>query len=241
MSKSYRNNPQRARNSESRYSLVEFERDFPEDAACLEYLVRHVYPYGIPCSNSACPHYGEVTKHHRDRTRPSYSCQFCGHRVHPMAGTIFADSGTSLRLWFYGIYLMTSTRCGISAKQLERELGVTYKTAWRMFNRIRSLMGQDGPERLGGTVEMDETYIGPKGLGGRPGPQDPKTAVFGMAERKGEQKRGRIMARVVPSVQATTVVPIIWEKVLPESVVYRGREMFTALLSRVRKAPQVSS
>ena len=116
--------------------------------------------------NPKCPHVGEITKHHRDKKRPSYSCQFCGHRVHPMADTIFENSGTSLRLWFYGIYLMTSTRCGISAKQLERELGVTYKTAWRMFNKIRSLMGLgDDPGRFGGTVEMDETYIGPKGLG----------------------------------------------------------------------------
>src|SRR5579859_7922659 len=85
----------------------------------------------------------------------------CGHHIHPTAGTIFHKSSTSLHLWYYALFLITSTRCGISAKQLERELGVTYKTAWRMFNVIRnSLMSQDNlTVVLGGKVEMDETYL----------------------------------------------------------------------------------
>src|SRR5438874_4810931 len=79
-----------------------------------------------------------------------------------MVGTIFEDSATSLKLWFDAIYLMTSTRCGISAKQLEREIGVTYKTAWRMFHLIREqLMTQDDAP-LSGDVEMDEMYVGGK-------------------------------------------------------------------------------
>ncbi len=89
-----------------------------------------------------CPKCQKVTKHYRVATRPSYSCQFCGHHEHPMKGTIFENSATSLKLWFHGIFLMASTGCGISAKQLERELGVTYKCAWRMFNRIRSMLDE---------------------------------------------------------------------------------------------------
>lgn len=86
-----------------------------------------------------------------------------GTHVHPTAGTIFHKSSTSLHLWFYAIYLISSTRCGISAKQLERELGVNYKTAWRMFNLIRNdLMNQDGDGPLAGVVEMDETFYGGK-------------------------------------------------------------------------------
>src|SRR5207248_9194397 len=74
----------------------------------------------------------------------------------------FERSSTSLQLWFYAIYAITNTRCGYSAKALERELGVTYKTAWRMFNRIRNtLMAQDS-EPLTGEVEVDETFIGRK-------------------------------------------------------------------------------
>lgn len=154
MSKSDRNNPRRSKASESRYSLMEFEREFPDGASCLDWLFRYRFPDG-----AFCPNCQRVTKHHREKARPSYSCQFCGHRLHPMVGTIFEDSATSLKLWFYAIYLMASTRCGISAKQLERELGVTYKTAWRMAKKIRSLLAQDG-ERLSGTVELDETFIG---------------------------------------------------------------------------------
>ena len=154
MSKANRNAPTRSTASQSRYSLAEFDRDFPNDAACLDYLVGELYPNGI-----YCPVCQKITKHYRDKSRPSYSCEFCGHHEYPMTGTIFQDSATSLRLWFYAMYLMASTRCGISAKQLERELGVTYKTAWRMFNKIRSLMAED-PGKMSGTVEVDETYIG---------------------------------------------------------------------------------
>src|SRR5688572_4756430 len=138
MSRTDRNNPKRSKASESRYTLMEFDRDFPDDTACLEWLVGYLYPDGI-----YCPKCQKVTKHHRVKARTSYSCQFCGHHEHPMRGTIFEDSATSLKLWFYAIFLMSQTRCGISAKQLERELGVTYKTAWRMFNKIRSMLTQD--------------------------------------------------------------------------------------------------
>jgi transposase len=139
MLRTNRNDPKRSTASESRYSLMEFEREFPDDSACLQWLMEWRYPDGV-----YCPKCERVTKHHRERKRTSYSCQFCGHRVQPMVGTIFENSATSLRLWFCALYLMTSTRCGVSAKHLERELGVTYKTAWRMAKQIRSMLDQDG-------------------------------------------------------------------------------------------------
>ena len=81
----------------------------------------------------------------RTQGRQSWTCTGCGHHVHPTAGTIFHKSSTSLHLWFFAIYMMTSTRCGVSAKMLEREIGVSYKTAWRMLNKIRNeLMTDDG-------------------------------------------------------------------------------------------------
>ena len=136
MSKVNRNRPKRSTASESRLTLFEFMKQFPDDATCLDHLVAELYP-----ERHLLP---EVSSASRSTTgtsaRPSYTCQFCGHREHPMVGTIFENSATSLTLWFYAIYLMASTRCGISAKQLERELGVTYKTAWRMFKQIRSLL-----------------------------------------------------------------------------------------------------
>ncbi len=226
MSKVDRNNPKRSKASDSPLTFFEFDRKYPDDAACLEALVKKLYPDGI-----YCPTCEKITKHHRDKSRPSYSCQFCGHREHPMVGTIFENSATSLKLWFYAIYLMSSTRCGISAKQLERELGVTYKTAWRMFHKIRSLLDQGDP-LLGGTVEADEAYVGGaakwrnKGIPehkGR-GPVD-KTPVFGLAKRGKGDKGGTIVAKVVDDAGAKTILPHVRTKVLPESVVYTDEAM----------------
>ena len=87
--------------------------------------------------------YNSLTKHHKATGRPVYACGNCGHHVSPMAGTIMEHSSTPLRLWFYAMFLMASTRCGISAKQLERELGVTYKTTWRILKQIRSMLAED--------------------------------------------------------------------------------------------------
>jgi transposase len=220
MSKSNRNDPKRSTASESRYSVFEFMAEFPDDAACLNWLFHKRWPEGV-----FCPKCERVTKHHRERSRPSYSCQFCGHRVHPMKGTIFEDSATSLHLWFHAMYLMASTRCGISAKQLEREIGVTYKTAWRMFTKIRSLLGQDD-EPLSGHVEMDETFVGgkprladrerrPDGSfkRGRTEHSKKKAMVFGAVERS-----GRIRAEVLP--ERAGAADRAKAFVLPSSVVY---------------------
>src|SRR5436305_14108822 len=111
---------------------------------------------------------------------------------------------------------MASTRCGISAKQIERETGVTYKTAWRMFKQIRKLLEEDEP--LSGPVEVDETYFGGERKGGigRPMRGDKvKTPIVGMVERK-----GRVVAKTAPDVRQSTLHTLIAEYVLPESTVY---------------------
>ncbi len=136
-----RNKPINARTSESQYTLVEFMKDYPDDATCLEWLWHNRYSSdGV---NAYCHKCGKVRPFKRYETsqhRQSWTCTACGHHIHPTAGTIFHKSSTSLHLWFYVMYLMTSTRCGISAKQLERELGVTYKTAWRIAKEIRQTL-----------------------------------------------------------------------------------------------------
>ena len=179
-----RKDPKRSVASESRYTLLEFMRDFPDDETCLRWLWNTRYNLGDDTAH--CERCGEVRTFRRyaaKQQRQDWTCTACGLHVHPTAGTIFHKSSTGLHLWFYAMYLMTSTRCGISAKQLERELGVTYKTAWRMFTLIRNeLMGEDDTP-LSGQAEMDETYVGGrrKGQFGRPGTGDKKkTPVFGM-------------------------------------------------------------
>jgi transposase len=195
-----------------RFTFKHFEQMFPDDASCLEWLRQFLYPNGIYCK--LCD---KMTLHHRVASRPSYSCDHCGHHVHPTAGTIFHKSPTSLKTWFHAIYLMASTRCGISAKQIERETGVTYKTAWRMFNKIRTLLEDDGTP-LNGFVEMDETYFGGKRKGGTGRPMrgdKTKTPIVGIVERK-----GRVRARVSPDVSGASLLGMVREYVLPESTVY---------------------
>src|SRR6476646_337056 len=163
-----------------RFTFKDFEAMFPDDASCLEWLRNYLYPEGMLCKKCE-----KTTKHHRTVSRPSYSCDQCGHHVHPTAGTIFHKSSTSLKTWFHAIYLMASTRCGISAKQLERETGVTYKTAWRMFKQIRKML-EENHEPLSGRVEVDETYVGGYRRGGAKGraASQHKTIVAGAVERQ---------------------------------------------------------
>jgi transposase len=191
------------------YTIRDFNRDFPNDDTCLEWLKNYLYPDGI-----FCKHCSEVTKHHRVSNRPCYACDNCGNHVYPMVGTIFEKSTTPLKLWFYAIYLISSTRCGISAKQLQRELGVTYKTAWRMFHQIRLLLDEK-PNPMSGEVELDETYIGGKRQGKRGRGAEGKTPVFGIA-----RKEGKVLAVSTPNLKSSTVFPIVKEHVLPESMIY---------------------
>ena len=119
----------------AKYTLKQFNEKYPSDDICLDRILEGRYPNGI-----TCPVCQKVTHYYRRTGRKSYACEFCGNEISPTAGTIFDHSSTPLRSWFYAMYLMSTTRCGISAKQLQRELGVTYKTAWRIFTQIRSLM-----------------------------------------------------------------------------------------------------
>jgi len=143
-----------------RYTVAEFLSEFPTDESCFEWLWRRLY--SSDGQMAFCPKCDRERRFHRVRSRQSYSCDSCGHHLHPTAGTIFEKSTTPLRLWFHAIFLLSQTRCGISAKQLQRELGVTYKTAWRMHNRIRRMLSDDDNTPLDGEVEVDESSWGGK-------------------------------------------------------------------------------
>ena len=140
--------------TERRFTINDFNEQFFDNDACLEWLMEQRHPGGV----GICSFCKVDRKHHRIASKKAWACDHCGTYISPMAGTIFEKSRTPLRLWFYAMYLMSATRCGISAKQIQRECGVTYKTAWRMFKQIRTLMSDD--IKLEGPVEMDETYHG---------------------------------------------------------------------------------
>src|SRR5579864_481024 len=124
---------------ELRYTRTQFDKEFPDDDACLEQIKEQRFPGGV----RHCSKCKVERKHYRVSGRTAYACDHCGNHIYPLAGTIFEKSTTSLRLWFHAMFQMGSTKCGISAKQIQRETGVTYKTAWRMFKRIRSLMSEE--------------------------------------------------------------------------------------------------
>ena len=195
-----------------KYTIKHFERQFPDEDSCLEFIKQARWPDGVYCTKC-----DKVTGHYRIKGRKVYSCEFCGFHVSPTANTIFHKSSTSLKTWFHAMFLMASTRTGISAKQLDRETGVTYKTAWRMFTQIRKLMAQEDGISLFGEVEVDETYVGgkeankhsSKKLRAGRGPVG-KTVVVGLVERK-----GNAVVEVQPDSKASTIVSMIQEHVHP--------------------------
>ncbi len=168
------------------YTIERLGQEFPTDDACLEWIKKQRWPNGV-----YCPHCQKVTKHHRLKNRNCYCCDYCGKQVYPTAGTIFHKSTTALTTWFRVIYRMTATRCGISARQVQRETGVTYKTAWRISKRVRSTLGEEVMARRQ-RVEVAADRAG-KG-GGKVTPRGQvERAVVGAAQRKGkaDTRRGR--------------------------------------------------
>jgi transposase len=223
-----RRNPIRNKATESGYSFMEFTREFPDDETCLNWLWRARFAEdGETAYCERCNKPRAFKRYATSDKRPAWYCSACGYRIHVLAGTIFEKSSTSLQLWFYAMFVMASTRCGISAKQLERELGVTYKTAWRMFNLIRNQLMADNGGPLTGEVEADETLIGGRirndarrkrdAMGWSPKRWDDehKTKVFAAVERD-----GRVRAQVIPNSSGPTLRAIVKENVDPTAILY---------------------
>ncbi len=190
-------------------TIQQFFKQFPDDEACLSHLFEVRFGQGF-----ACPSCKRPSKWFRIKAERAYSCQWCGHHLHPTVGTPFEQTRTPLQLWFYAIYLFTTTRHGVPAKELQRQLGVTYKTAWRMAGLIREHMADvDGDNLLGGPgehVEVDETLIGGVVNGKGSGYKGNKTAVVGMMERGGE-----IVTRVVQRRTKQAMRAVILDTVMP--------------------------
>jgi transposase-like protein len=193
------------------FTVQDFYRRFPTDDACLDQVFR--IRYGI---QPPCPKCGVIGKFYKLKKEPAYTCGACGHHLHPMVGTPFENTHTPLQKWFYAMYLFTTTRHGVPAKELQRQLGVTYKTAWRMGHEIRKFLIQvDGNPPLSGHVEIDETRIGGKDRGVRgPGEMRPKVIVMGMLQRG-----GNIMTRIVEGVDRKSLYPHILLHVKPGTTI----------------------
>lgn len=195
------------------FTVQDFFKRFKDDDACLDHLMAVRYGERV-----TCPKCSKTVRFVRITGIPAYACPTprCGHHIHPMAGSPFARTHTALQKWFYAMYLFTTSRHGVSAKELQRQLGVTYKTAWRMGHEIRKYMAEvDGTPPMGGHVEMDETYIGGENRGGGKGSgAKGKSIVFGIVERG-----GNVFTKVVKNVRQSTIEPIARQMVAEGSVV----------------------
>ena len=192
----------------------EFFKQFPDDDACLAHLFNVRFGQGHKCHKCE-----REAKWYPIKAERAYACQWCGHHLHPTVGTLFEKSRTPLQTWFYVIFKFTQTRHGVSAKEVERETGVTYKCAYRMCKMIRQHMAEiDGEDPLGGEgyhVEIDETMVGGKRRGKRGRGAAGKTVVLGMVQRDGE-----IIVKVVPNIRRSTLQPLIEKHVEPGTTIH---------------------
>ena len=188
--------------------------------AAREYLEAMRWPEG-----PICPHCGVIGEAYRLKAKEGskrpvrkgvWKCKGCRKQFTVTVGTIFADSHIKPHKWLLAIHLLCASKKGMSAHQLHRMLGITYKSAWFMAHRIRYAMAQEPlSSKLSGTVEVDETYVGgkEKGRRGRPGLDSKKTPVVAMVERslvKGKKsKKGKVRSVVVQRVTAETLRPIL--------------------------------
>lgn len=214
-------------------TLLELEKRFSTDEECRAYLFTLRWPDGF-----VCPRCGgrQAWAMHRGL----WLCRTCRHQASVTAGTIFQDSRLPLTLWFRAIWYVTSQKNGVSALGVQRVLGLgSYQTAWAWLHKLRRAMVRPGRERLGGTVEIDETYWGAQeeGVIGRL-IQD-KTLLVVAAELDGPHKIGRIRIRRIPDLTQATLQGFIHEHIEPGSMVRTDGFSAYAGLEGYRHVPVV--
>lgn len=207
-------------------TLMDFEQRFSSERACKEYLFRLRWPEGFVCPRCSGQEAWETD-------RGLYKCRKCGHQTSISAGTIFQDTKKPLQTWFRAIWYITNQKHGVSALGLQRALGLgSYRTAWTMLHKLRVAMVRPGRDRIAGTVEVDETYIGGKKPVYRGRGAAGKTLVLVAAQEDGK-RIGRIRLRKVHDATATSLRPAVQECVKSGSIVrtdgwsgYSGLEAF---------------
>jgi transposase-like protein len=205
----------------TKLSLATFQKHYGTHEQCLQAIKHMRFPDPHPCSKC-----NKAQKFYPVRGRTAYACNNCGHHIYPLAGTIFENSTTPLNQWFFAMYIMAQTRSGTSAKQLERILGVTYKTAWRMFKQIRILMSNEDV-LLDGIVEIDEAFMGGHGKNRAKKSYEnkKKEVLLGMIQRG-----GTIYVKHVPNTKRLTLVSQITEHIDPNAHVMTDQHTAYAYL-----------
>jgi transposase-like protein len=194
-------------------TAADFEARFRSEQACREYLFQLRWPEGF-----RCPRCGSA------KAWPLRSvlrqCAGCGHQVSVTAGTIFQDTHTPLTVWFQAMWWVTAQKNGVSALGLQRVLGLgSYQTAWAWLHKLRRAMVRPGRERLAGTVEVDETFLGGLEEGVRGRGTEKKALIVVAAQEEGRGV-GRIRLRRIPDASAESLIPFIEDSVEPGSVIH---------------------
>jgi transposase-like protein len=215
-------------------NLYSLAKSFPTEEHALAYWMKVQWPKGVRCIS--CDHdkcYLLETKGKTGKPARLFECGKCKHHFSATAGTLFHDSHLPLQKWFMAIALMAEAKKGISANQVRRHIGVTYKTAWFLCQRIRQAMQEMNPEPLGSegqVVEIDEMYVGGQLLGeGVKGGKKNKMQVLGIIERE-----GRIHLQSISNTKAETLKPILDAKISPNAseIVTDGAKRYMAVIPR---------
>jgi transposase len=191
-----------------KFTITQFRAAYPDEATCLHKIFQLRY------NNLVCPKCEGIKEFTPVKDRRSYQCPCCGHQIYPTKETIFEKTTTPLTYWFYAISLQTTTRNGVAAKELERQLNICHKTALRMSHQIKILMaGSKDKEPFDGVIMADESFIGglnknrhaDKKVAKSQGRScKDKTPVFGMVDLK-----GNISAHVVSDTTGNTLKGLI--------------------------------
>lgn len=206
-------------------TIIDLNRAFSTEEKCREYLGRVRWPHGPICPRCSAKTVSTI------RTQGKFECSKCSYQFSVTAGTIFHDSHLPLEKWFMTTYLMCESRKGISANQLKRVLGVSYKTAWYLCHRIRAAMKEANPPPLAGTVEMDETYIGGRRRGLRAKVMQNKTMVLGAIQRGGD-----VRLKVEDRATKATL-----RKFLREHMAKGSKHLYTDDASAYKMAPEIDT
>lgn len=195
------------------YTIEQFRAQYPDENACLHQLFLHRHTPDTPC-----PKCGACNAYRKIKNRKGYQCGKCAHQIYPMKGTIYEKSRTPLMYWYYALFLFVKSKNGLSAMELQRQLGVTYKTAYRMLMHIRHALSAP-TDKLDGTVEMDETFVGGRNKNRHARKKVPdaqgrqfldKIPVAGALQRNGQAR-----AMVVADTTARSLLPAVLAMVKP--------------------------
>ena len=201
----------------NKYTIEQFRKDYPNDDACLHKI------YELRYKNLVCPKCDSDKTFTRVKNRRSYQCPCCGFQIYPTADTVFHKSRIPLTHWFYLIFLQTTTRNGVAAKEVERQLSVCYETALRMCHQVKKLMANQKIAKLTGIVEVDESYVGQKirtmnkkkratMINADNTFKDNKTGVMGFISRDG-------LVRVEVMIGGKTFKERVWDNVSEDAII----------------------